>query len=107
MLISCLVSSICIMITSRMIKEKDRMLLNAEKGNHEGQPDARHVPRSAHPSYHNHRFQFHLSEPGGTMLTRRKSESWCRTLKEDAQWLLNMVENLLRYQDPGRAAWPM
>ncbi|WP_418465766.1 sensor histidine kinase, partial [Enterocloster bolteae] len=102
-LISSLSSSICIMITKQnvQLQEKDRMLLNAEK----------ETMRANLMRAMSHDLRTPLTSIIGSSSTYLAQEEYMspeekrklvRNIEEDAQWLLNMVENLLsvtRIQD--------
>ena len=102
-LISSLSSSICIMITKQnvQLQEKDRMLLNAEK----------ETMRANLMRAMSHDLRTPLTSIIGSSSTYLSQEEYMspeekrklvRNIEEDAQWLLNMVENLLsvtRIQD--------
>ena len=102
-LISCIASSICIMLTkqSAQLKEKDRMLLNAEK----------ETMRANLMRAMSHDLRTPLTSIIGSSSTYLEQENsmtedekrrLIQNIEEDAQWLLNMVENLLsvtRIQD--------
>lgn len=102
-LISSLSSSICIMITKQnvQLQEKDRMLLNAEK----------ETIRANLMRAMSHDLRTPLTSIIGSSSTYLSQEEYMspgekrklvRNIEEDAQWLLNMVENLLsvtRIQD--------
>lgn len=102
-LISCLTSSICIMITKQnaQIQEKDRMLLNAEKETMKA-----NLMRAM-----SHDLRTPLTTIIGSSTTYLNQENamspdekrkLVKNIEEDAQWLLTMVENLLsvtRIQD--------
>ena len=103
MLISCLASSICIMITKQnvQLQEKDRMLLDAEKEtmkanlmramSHDLRTPLTTIIGSS---------STYLNQEGS--MTREEKRKLVQNIEEDAQWLLNMVENLLsvtRIQD--------
>lgn len=102
-LISCLASSICIMITKQnlQLKAQERMLMNAEKEtmkanlmramSHDLRTPLTTIIGSS---------SLYLDQ--GNSLTEREKSQLIRNISEDAQWLLNMVENLLsvtRIQD--------
>ena len=103
MLISCITSSICIMITKQnaQIQEKDRMLLNAEKETMKA-----NLMRAM-----SHDLRTPLTTIIGSSSTYLEQEETMspdekhklvQNIEEDAQWLLTMVENLLtvtRIQD--------
>lgn len=103
MLISCITSSICIMITKQnaQLQEKDRMLLNAEKETMKA-----NLMRAM-----SHDLRTPLTTIIGSSSTYLEQENAMSTdekrrlvqnIEEDAQWLLTMVENLLsvtRIQD--------
>ena len=103
MLISCLASSICIMITKQnvQLQEKDRMLLNAEKETMKA-----NLMRAM-----SHDLRTPLTTIIGSSstyldqeetMTPEEKRRLVRNIEEDAQWLLTMVENLLtvtRIQD--------
>lgn len=105
-LISSLSSSICIMITKQnvQLQEKDRMLLNAEK----------ETMRANLMRAMSHDLRTPLTSIIGSSSTYLSQEEYMspeekrklvRNIEEDAQWLLNMVENLLsvtRIQDEKR-----
>mgnify|MGYP001774295924 FL=1 len=103
MLISCLASSICIMITKQnvQLQEKDRMLLDAEKEtmkanlmramSHDLRTPLTTIIGSS---------STYLNQEGS--MTREEKRKLVQNIEEDAQWLLTMVENLLsvtRIQD--------
>ena len=103
MLISCLASSICIMITKqkRTAAGKDRMLLDAEKEtmkanlmramSHDLRTPLTTIIGSS---------STYLNQEGS--MTREEKRKLVQNIEEDAQWLLTMVENLLsvtRIQD--------
>lgn len=103
MLISCITSSICIMITKQnvQIQEKDRMLLNAEKETMKA-----NLMRAM-----SHDLRTPLTTIIGSSSTYLEQEDamspkdkhrLVQNIQEDAEWLLAMVENLLsvtRIQD--------
>lgn len=103
MLISCFTSSICIMLTrqSAQIQEKDRMLLNVEKETMKA-----NLMRAM-----SHDLRTPLTTIIGSSSTYLEQEETTTpeekrrlvlNIKEDAHWLLTMVENLLtitRIQD--------
>ena len=96
MLISCLASSICIMITKQnvQLQEKDRMLLDAEKEtmkanlmramSHDLRTPLTTIIGSS---------STYLNQEGS--MTREEKRKLVQNIEEDAQWLLTMVENLL------------
>lgn len=103
MLISCLASSICIMITKQnaQLQEKDRMLLEAEKETMKANlmramsHDLRTPLTTIIGSSSTYLEQEDVTTPG-------EKRRLVLNIKEDAQWLLTMVENLLtvtRIQD--------
>lgn len=102
-LISCLASSICIMITKQNIQlqDKDRMLLSAEKEtmranlmramSHDLRTPLTSIIGSS---------STYLDQEGS--MTPEEKRRLVKNIEEDAQWLLTMVENLLsvtRIQD--------
>lgn len=102
-LISCLASSICIMITKQnaQLQEKDRLLLNAEK----------ETMRANLMRAMSHDLRTPLTSIIGSSstyldqeatMTPEEKRRLVSNIEEDAQWLLTMVENLLsvtRIQD--------
>ena len=107
-LISSLSSSICIMITKQnvQLQEKDRMLLNAEK----------ETMRANLMRAMSHDLRTPLTSIIGSSSTYLAQEEYMspeekrklvRNIEEDAQWLLNMVENLLSVtRIQAKKAWP-
>lgn len=102
-LISCFASSICIMITKQnvQLQEKDHMLLNAEKETMKANlmRAMSHDLRTPLTSIIGSSSTYLEQEDAMTPEERRRL---IKNIEEDAQWLLNMVENLLsvtRIQD--------
>lgn len=96
MLISCLSSSVCILISrqSAQIKEKDHMLMSAEK----------ETMRANLLRAMSHDLRTPLTTIIGSsstyldqedILSSEEKRQLLKNIEEDAQWLLNMVENLL------------